>query len=76
MQMIETYCYRVGAGSDKNVRVQGTFDQFATDLVKSNNQWDAAKADYDASPVRGKSFCTLPRHEQVAIVSKYVNRER
>jgi hypothetical protein len=72
MQMIETYCYRVGAGSVNHPEASIS----ACKNICMERSWDAAKADYDASPVRGKSFCTLPRHEQVAIVSKYVNRER
>jgi hypothetical protein len=68
MQMIEQYAYQVGP-----VTVTHSFGHIKPpkNFVSA---WDAARADYDASPVRGKSFCTLNRQEQVDIVRKYVNR--
>ena len=67
MQMIELYAYQVGP------RTKHTpLTPVQRCLV--GNEWDAARADYDASPCRGKAFVTLPRHEQVEIVRKYVNR--
>lgn len=67
MQMIEQYAYQIGP-----VKVMHSFGH--TPAPNFVSAWDAAKADYNASPVRGKAFCTLPRHEQVEIVRKYVNR--
>lgn len=69
MQMIELYAYQVGPVKSE------LFQAHNRAIDNSVTAWDAAKADYNASPVRGKSFCTLPRHEQVEIVRKYVNRE-
>jgi hypothetical protein len=66
--MIEQYAYQVGP-----VTVTHTWGHI-NPTPNFVSAWDAAKADYDASPVRGKAFCTLNRQEQVEIVRKYVNR--
>jgi hypothetical protein len=78
MQMIEQYAYQVGPVTvthsfgrlEKERMIEGRRNPFPGPI----SAWDAAKADYDASPVRGKAFCTLNRQEQVDIVRKYVNR--
>ena len=66
--MIEQYAFRV-----TGLQIHRSWGRIEP-APDSDRKWDAAKADYDASPVRGKAFCTLPRQEQVDIVRKYVNR--
>jgi hypothetical protein len=70
MQMIEAYAYQVGPRVATSPIVSGQVAK-NIDFLKA---WADAVADYNASPVRGKAFCTLNRQEQVEIVRKYVNR--
>lgn len=69
MQMIELYAYQI-----RPVKVNGTFSSIRP-CTWGLNAWDAAKKEYNERPERGRAFCTLPKHEQVEIVRKYVSRE-
>lgn len=71
MQMIELYAYQVGPVKSGP---EGALI-WPPKALPASNAWDAAKKEYNERPERGRAFCTLPKHEQVEIVRKYVNRE-